>query len=206
MKIFLLAILFFCRLPGIGQVSSREAFINEISGIVVDSSFAKFYLSSQARPSRFRKFDYGELVKYSLKETVALEILNELSRHVFEDNKEYDWAAGKIDKAICIDDNSIKSILNPSWAILYDPALNGGEKRRAIRKLKKDWDKKPEEEKLVYFFSKPEFTDDGQYAVVDLDFRCDEHECGRFSTYLFRLDHLKWKTIGIILAGGAGGE
>jgi len=192
------------RIVVIGQIVSKEAFVNEISRFAVDSGFSKFYLSNEAYPCRFKRFDYDELIKYSLKEMVPLNILNELSEHVYEDSADSYWISGKIDKAICIGADQIRSVLNPAWAVTYDHSLTNRQRERKIKKTIAAWEKRPQEEKLVYFFSRPEFTKDFQYAVIDLDYRCDEHECGRLSTYLLRLDHGKWKTIGIISPGEVG--
>jgi hypothetical protein len=189
-----------------GQRTSKENFVNQVSQHVVDSSFSKFYLSEEATPCRFTRFDYGQLIKYSLREPVSIDILNELARHSYEDTTDLEWTLRKINKAIGIAGDRIRSILNPSWELKYDPSLTDKQKGKAIKQLLKQWDKKPPEEKLVYFFSRPEFTDDHQYSVIDLDFRCDEHECGRLATYLFKLGPDGWITIGIISAGeGSGG-
>jgi hypothetical protein len=183
---------------------SKEEFVNQVSGLVVDSSFTKFYLSEFARPCRFRRFDYGQLNQYGLKETVPLEILNELSRRVYEDKADLYWVSGKLSRAICLDDEQAQNILNPTRIFRYDARLSETERKKAIKKTRKQWDKKPLEDKLVYYFSRPEFTDDHQYAVINLDFRCDDHECGQFLTYIFRKEQDHWKTVGIISASEAG--
>jgi hypothetical protein len=204
MKSLLFQILVLSSLAVPGQGFSKESFVNQVSGLVVDSSFSKYYLSSQANPCRFKHFDYGELIKYGLRESVTLGILNELSRHVYEDTADLNWVPGKIDRAICVGSDQILSILDPTRGPRYDPSLTEREKQRAIKKLLSEWDREPQEEKLVYYFSRPEFTDDGQYAVIDLDFRCDEHQCGSFATYFFRQDRGKWKAIGMIPIGEGG--
>jgi hypothetical protein len=200
MKWILIRILIIYPFTSFGQPPTKEAFVNEVSSAVVDSRFSKYYLSIEAKRCRFKQFDYDELIKYSLKEVISLDMLNELARHVFEDSASHDWAPEKLTRAICIGQDQIRDILNPTWEARYNNSLSEREKQKAIKKRMNQWNKKPAQEKWVYFFSMPEFTDDGQYAVIDLDFRCDEHECGKLSTYLLRKEKGKWKTVGIITA------
>jgi hypothetical protein len=48
----------------------------------------------------------------------------------------------------------------------------------------------------VYSFSLPQFTDDGQFAVIDLNFVCGPR-CGRSLTGIYRLTSAgEWKLIG----------
>jgi hypothetical protein len=205
MKSLLIPLLILCSGIAFGQYSSNEDFVSKVSHLVLDSSFSKFYLSAEAAPGRFTRFDYGQLINYSLKEAVSIDILNELSRHVYEDTADLRWTPGNIPNAICIGADQIRSVLNPGWGLKYDRSLTDKQKEKSIKQFMKQWDKKPQEEKLVFFFSRPEFTNDHQYAVIDLDFRCDEHECGRLATYLFRKVADGWKTIGIISAAEGSG-
>jgi hypothetical protein len=46
----------------------------------------------------------------------------------------------------------------------------------------------------VFSFSQPQFTEDGQYAVIDLNFVCGT-ACGEGFTCVFRLTHTGWKLI-----------
>jgi hypothetical protein len=180
---------------------SKESFANAIFLAVVDSGFSKYYLCARAIPCRFTVFDYGELVKYSLRESVSLGILNELAGKAYRDSAEGIWEEDQLTKAKCLDDDQIRGILDPTWSVRYNPRLNNREKKTAIRNIQKQRLHQPQEEKLVFYFSKPVFTGDLQYAAIDLDQRCDRHECGVLATYLFRWDGYRWKTIGVVPAG-----
>ena len=49
---------------------------------------------------------------------------------------------------------------------------------------------------VIFTFSLPQFTDNGQYAVIDCNFICGPR-CGRGTTYIFRLTtEGEWKMIG----------
>ena len=49
---------------------------------------------------------------------------------------------------------------------------------------------------VIFSFSLPQFTDDGQFAVIDLNFHCGTL-CGQGTTYIFRLTTKgEWKLIG----------
>jgi len=49
---------------------------------------------------------------------------------------------------------------------------------------------------VIFSFSLPQFTDNGQYAVIDCNFICGPR-CGRGTTYIFRLtSEGEWKLIG----------
>ena len=180
---------------------SKEVFVNEISHIVVDSSFSCFYLWQTARPCRFKKFDYEQLIKYALKEMVPLPVLNELAMHVLEDSLEVRWQQPELSRARCIGEEQIRDILNPGWKARYIYNPDRKQKKRAIKKAMADWEEKPPEEKMVFFFSKPVFTNDMQYAVIDLDLRCDTHECGRLSTCFFRRSQDHWVLVGMLHGG-----
>ena len=134
MKSFLFQILILFGLITFGQESTKEAFVNQISGTVIDSGFSKYYLSDEAKPCRFKQFDYGQLIKYSLRETVSLSVLNELATHVYEDSTDLYWVLGKIDKAICIQPDQIRSILNPTRGPRYDYSLTEKEKKEPSKK------------------------------------------------------------------------
>jgi hypothetical protein len=59
----------------------------------------------------------------------------------------------------------------------------------------KQWQRLPLPEKTVFSFSLPQFTDDGQYAVIDLNLVCGTG-CGAGYTCLFRHTTAGWRLIG----------
>jgi len=105
----------------------------------------------------------------------------------------------KLNKAICIDDKRADEILSTEET----PSLNKRtSKKKKVADEKKAWYKKPNEDKLVFYFSKPEFTDDLQYAVINIVYRCDELGCGQGATYIFKRTNDNWEIAGKMIAWG----
>jgi hypothetical protein len=150
-------------------VFPREEFLNQVFRTVVDSSLSNYYLYAEAMPCSFVKYDYEEWAKYALQEDVPIYLLNELAEKCYHDRAPSSWRQDSLSKAVCLG----------AWA------------SDSIGRL-------PAQEKPVFYFSRPEFTDDGQYAIIDLGFQCGAH-CGRSATYLFRrtgAGQPVWKMIG----------
>ncbi|MHA4808740.1 hypothetical protein ACX0G9_11570 [Flavitalea flava] len=175
----------------------REVFVNAIFRSVVDSGFTHYYLYGQASPCSFVKFDYVEWVQYALQEPVTIDILNELAKKCYEDRGPVIWEQGKLDSVICLSREKTDSLLDPR---LFGPPTDSTksqrrQKRDQRQKFKK-WSLLPAQERTVFYFSRPEFTDDGRYAVIDLEYRCDARLCGMGATCLFRHTDTGWKMIG----------
>jgi len=176
MKWVIAFLLFFNFVPGRAQ--SGEDFVNVIAKLVVDSNFSQYYLFSSATPCSFKKFDYDEWYKYGLKKDVPIYILNELAKKSFEDAAPRYWQQQKLLNAFCIDEENAKTLLS-------SPQKKHSKANR-----------------VVYYFSRPEFTDDYQYAVIDLGFRCDDQQCGMGATFLFKQVNGKWTVAGKKIAWG----
>jgi hypothetical protein len=187
-KAFLLLLVLFSK-TGFAQniPFSNEDFVNVVFRELVDSNFSTYYLSANAYPCSFKKFDYDEWYKYALKEDVPIYILNELAKNSFLDNSPRSWKQDKLIKAFCIDEEKIEALLVPGM-------------QHEDRDTK---NRKPRETNLVFYFSRPVFTGDYQYAVIDLSFRCDNHLCGMGATFLFKQVNGKWSVVGRKIAWGS---
>jgi hypothetical protein len=145
--------------------ASKEAFINATFLKVIDSAKSSYYLVAGADTCRFEKFDYDEWVKYYLQEDVPLTSLNELSYKVHLARNPYYWRQDKLKKAICINARQADSLLEM-----------------------------PVPGRVVFSISQPQFTDDGQYAVIDINWKTGLIE-GAGYTFLFRHDGDHWRQI-----------
>ncbi len=195
-KVFFTLLIFYYQ-PAFPQARelSKEEFVNEIFSQVTDSSFSKYYLLNQAEPCSFKKFDYEQLLQYSLKKMVSIDVLNELAKNASAVFNESSWSQEKMDKAVCIDAKMTESVLDPTGDLKHNSSLTKREKRKAIKLAEKEWQKKPLEEKLVFCFSKPVFTDDYQYAVIDM-ISMNGPISSAGSTYFFKRAGSKWELIG----------
>lgn len=164
---------------------SKEDFVNAVFHEVVDSRVSAYYLSADAAPCSFKKFDYDEWYKYALKEDVPIYVLNELAERSMLDAKPVYWRQEQLHGAYCIDEKKIEA--------LFTIAANTTVKRKNTSLP---------ENKVVYFFSRPEFTADGQYAIIDMSYRCDSHLCGMGAVFLFRQINGKWSVVGRKLVWG----
>ena len=163
---------------------TKEEFVNSIFHQLVDSNFSYYLLSENAYPCSFKKFDYSEWQKYGLTQEVPFPVLSELSQKITEDTSTGIWQQEKLQQARCLDEKTIRAILVTS------------------NSTKKKWAKPKKEQGAVFFFSKPAFSSDSAYAVIDMGFRCDNFECGMGATYLFKKEGAYWKQVGRKLVWG----
>lgn len=99
--------------------------------------------------------------------------MNKLSEKVYLSRYPYTWKQPLLQKAVCITRKQADSILRP--------------KPNPDAQLWKNF---------VFSFSLPQFTDDGQYAVIDLNFICGPL-CGEGLTCIYRLTTRgEWKLVG----------
>ena len=145
---------------------SNEEFLNQVLPAMGINT--AFYLVAGSDTCRFEKFEYDEWVKYHLRETVPLTVLNELAYKVHLARTPYYWKQGILNNAICITAARADSLLSPRPVALS---------------------------KTVFSISQPQFTDDGQYAVIDINTKqCIR--CIAGSTLIYRRDHNGWRQIG----------
>jgi hypothetical protein len=173
-------------------IPSPEAFVNAVFYTVVDSSWSHYYLIEGTDSCRFTKYDYDEWSKYTLKEPVPLTTLNELSEKVYHAGAPYFWKQDLLQKAICITRKQGDSIIYPGF---YKRSPNGHPTKKQLRKTGARPDNRPVQDAYVFSFSLPQFTGDGQYAVIDLNFICGV-ACGEGFTCLFHRTTSGWKLIG----------
>lgn len=124
-----------------------------------------FYLVEGSDTCRFEKFDYDEWIKYHLQETVPFTVLNELAYKIHTTTEPYFWRQDKLKKAVCVTAKQADSLL----------AVPSGAK--------------------LYSISRPYFTDDGQYGVMDVNLLYGLRSVAGF-TLIFRRTPKGWLTIG----------
>ena len=173
-------------------IPSPEEFVNVVFRTVVGASWSHYYLVAGTDSCRFTKYNYEEWVKYTLKEPVPLPTLNELSEKVYHAGTPYFWKQNELQGAICITRKQGDSIISPAFNRRTPYAQPT---KKQLRKKGIEPDNRPEQDRFVYSFSLPQFTDDGQYAVIDLNFVCGV-VCGEGFTCLFHRSPSGWKLIG----------
>jgi hypothetical protein len=151
---------------------SPEKFVNAILSTIVDTSRPHYFLIAGTDTCRFVKYDYDQWADDHLLEPVPISILNELAEKVYHSRSPYFWKPDSLTKAICITRRQADSIL-----YLNPPGGDGTPNH------------------FVFSFSLPQFTDDWQYAVIDLNMVCGGR-CGVGTTYIFHLTSKGWKAIG----------
>jgi len=160
-----------------GTDPGAEQFINAVLPIVTGETGAKYYLEEDASACSFRNFDYDEWVKYGLIDPVPFYVLNELAESCTKSPANFRWRADQLTGAICLD-RKAASVQLSDWT--HTPARHRSHFPR----------------NAIFFFSKPAFAENGQYAVIDMGFRCDDRQCGMGATYIFRMEKSKWKVVG----------
>lgn len=152
---------------------SPEEFVNAVFSTVVDSTAQHYYLVVGTDSCRFLKYNYEDWIQYHLSEPLTFNILNELSEKVYLSRYPYFWKQTRLEKAICITRRQADSILSYNPTFIHGTAKN-----------------------YVFSFSLPQFTDDGQYAVIDLNIVCGP-VCGEGRTCIFRhTARGAWKLVG----------
>ena len=153
-------------------IPSPEKFINAVFPTVVDTSLPHYFLVAGTDTCRFVKYNYDEWADHHLLEPVPISILNELAEKVYHPIRNF-WKQDSLHKRNLY-------YPPPGRSILYlNPPNGDGTPRHLALKL------------LL-----PQFTDDGQYAVIDLNMVCGGR-CGLGSTYIFRRTDTGWKMIGV---------
>jgi hypothetical protein len=152
------------------SIPSPEEFVNAIFRNVVDPSFSRYFLVAGTDSCQFTKYDYDEWSKYALKEPVPFTTLNELSEKVYLSRYPYFWKQHLLEEAACITRRQADSLIALPHPKIPNP-------------------------NTVFSFSLPQFTDDGQYAVIDLNIICGR-SCGTGLTCLFHRTAKGWKLIG----------
>jgi hypothetical protein len=176
--------------PTGAALPSPEEFLNAVFPTVVDSSFEHYYLVAGTDSCRFLKYNYDEWIKYHLKEPLTFNTLNELSEKVYLSRYPYFWKQPHLQKALLITRKQADSILG-SHAPLPANAPS-----KVKRKWRQNLEHLPAWQLNVYSFSLPQFTDDGQYAVIDLNTICGA-TCGKGFTCIYRLTAAgEWKLVG----------
>ncbi|HET6255205.1 MAG TPA: hypothetical protein VFE32_14085 [Puia sp.] len=150
---------------GQSTIPSPEKFVNEVFPKVIDSTRSRYFLVAGTDSCRFVKFNYDDWADHHLAEPVPISILNELAEKVYHSRQPYFWKQDSLSQGVCITHRQADSIL-----------YLGGNRH-------------------VYSFSLPQFTGDGQYAVIDLNMVCGA-ACGLGATYIFRRTSSGWKVAG----------
>jgi len=172
---------------------SNEAFVSAVLPQIMGRSFYKYYLFAVADTCLFTKFNYDEWVKYHLDEPLSIVVMNELARKAYEERGTYYWRQDQLKGGVCIGQQKLDSVLHPVNMIARDSSLTRRQWRKALHKMK--FTHLPMEERYIFFFSRPAFTDDGQYAVIDCNTVCGPN-CGADLTFLFRRAGDGWRQIG----------
>ncbi|MBN9386079.1 MAG: hypothetical protein J0H74_35305 [Chitinophagaceae bacterium] len=158
------------------KLPSNEEFVNETIKTYDSKGPSSYYLVAGADTCRFEKFDYDEWVKYHLQETVPLVTLNELAYKAHMAREPYYWKQDKLKKAICISAKTADSLIDL-------PVRLGKE---------------------IFSLSQPFFTDDGQYAVMDVNM-IGKPGTGGGLTFLYRHKKDGWHVVGAKQNWGPGG-
>jgi hypothetical protein len=165
-------LLFFTVTRAQPPVPAPEKFVNEIIPRVIDRTRTPYFLVAGADTCRFVKYDYDEWADHHLLEPVPISILNELAGKVYLSRAHYLWKQDSLTNAICVTRRQADSIL------YLNPPAGGGTA-----------------DHYVFSFSLPQFTDDGKYAVIDLNMVCGG-ACGVGTTYILHLYPHGWKVVG----------
>ena len=123
---------------------------------------------------------------------VGILTLNELAKKCYYDRKPGAWLQDSLTAGCCINVAKARQLLDPLAGLPVDSAASSHHRKRIVDKKQRQWLALPPQERTVFYFSLPEFTDDGEYAVMDLEFRCDDRQCGLGATWIFQHTAAGW--------------
>ena len=147
-----------------------EEFINSIYLSLIDSSFSQYYLADECYCLDLNKTDSIQLNKFI--DNIAFQ---ELIHKTVQDTLPIKWNCSKINKSKCVNRDTANSIILKT--ILY----------KQDRKI----DKIPQQEQLVYFFTRPIFTDNDVFSIIAMGYNCGLY-CGYRCTFLFKKINGEW--------------
>ncbi len=174
------------------QIITKENFVNEMYHTIVDSSFRYYYLHANA-PAIYWHYEKNELMA---------------KLAVYDSAK--NPAKSELLESLALYDSTIKQISGSILEELYDKAnadtitehwdytqLNKARKISLDIKNKmklRDKHLLLEEEKNIFFFSKPIFNKSKEYAIISMERYCG-NICAYRCIYLLRKITGKWKDV-----------
>ena len=184
-------------------IPSKEAFLNEVFSQLTDSAVTttvagqpsfRYFLGTDARPCGFIKYNYDEWIKYNLKEVVPINVLDELAGKCYHDHPHASWDQDSLFGAVCVGSAQFDSIMNPIRSL--PDGVWTKQQQRIARRRTKAWLKLPWQERTIYEVSKPEFTDDGRYAMIEMIVMAGKLFVGEYTSLFRRTGPDGWKLIG----------
>lgn len=183
-------------IPNILTVNAqdKEAFVNEVFRNFVASSFSYYYLDSSADNINFYRIHYREQIKKSILRIVPEEYLNDIFMKMEMDTNLLYWDYNLLKnarKALNEDD-----ILQLFTTVRYSKNYRSKRKREkiAVKQIeyqRKVHNAKPIQERQIYHFSRPIFSKDDQYAIINFSVVCGS-TCGGGCLYVFKKISGKW--------------
>jgi hypothetical protein len=141
--------------------SSNEKLINDIYSCFVDTSYSSYYLHEKCLTlKRHSNENKGfESFMNFISETQLDDLLNKATT----DTLPLKWNCGELDKAKCINKTNNTGILIVE--------LSHYPSKRYRKKIEKENDKinkKPEQERRLYYFSRPIIDNKSEYAIIEM--------------------------------------
>jgi hypothetical protein len=139
--------------------------------------------------------DKYEKIEREFGKYISKSILQQIINKAHIDTLSENWNCAELSKSKCVDKDTVGLITNTTITFRVDSKWNARtkekEKERQIQEQKKAWAKKPQQEKRVYYFSKPIFDNNNEYAIVSVGYVCG-NLCGHGCTLLFKKINGKW--------------
>jgi hypothetical protein len=179
---------------------TKEQFFNSVYKIFVDSSFSTFYLSNELSRLYIDKYNQ-EQVRIDFGKFIPDSLLKQIIWKSSRDTITQKWQCNNLtEKARCISSDSISKITGESttYTIIikekWTERKKEKEKEKQINKQQKERVIKPMKDRILYFFSRPIFSDDQRFVIIAIGYGCGSL-CGHGCTYLFEKVNGKWKKI-----------
>jgi hypothetical protein len=191
MKVFFTILFTVFTLNFFAQIDYKEKFLNEISNEFVDKSFPYYCLSLD----RF----YIELDNFSIKPMqtdfktfISDSTLKSIINQYKTDTLTEQWDCKKITKAKCVDVNyENNDLMIISMDYRWSEKKKKKEEIRQTKKYKRKQNKKPKWDKQIFYFSRPLFSSNKEFAIVSVWINSGPMN-GSGCIYFFKKINGKW--------------
>lgn len=193
MKHLITIILFILSLNCLGQ--TKEQFLNSVHKVIVDTSYTKYFLYSDAYKLQFEGNDKSTITK-ALSDFIPIETINEFLNLAESDTSKLTWNCDFIDLANCVKNNN--AILLDNFVVQTNSKWSKKKQKvetdKQVAKLKEGHQNKAKQEKEIYSFSRPIFDNKNEFAIIGM-WVSRGNTNGHGCLYLFKRMKGAWQSV-----------
>lgn len=163
-----IALMFLCSLKAVGQVTPKEAVVNEIYRGFVDTTFVYYYLNTNCLALGIDKNGWNS-IKEHFANSIPDSSFAQIVARASTDTMRLNWNIPIL--------AHVRGVDTAETSVMLLNQNTGGKlelnkiQKKEMEDQKKNWPAKPKQDKTVYFFSRPVFDAKQQYALINLKWK-----------------------------------